>query len=433
MKLKSCFLLLLCPILASFGQDKNTTQKDIALQAGKQVPAITVRVITALNAESTLQLAGYNDRILLLDFWSTSCGSCIQSLPELTALQTRFPDQLKIILVGYEKSDRITRFFRSPKQAAYRGLPVVYSDTLLKKLFAHQYIPHIAWICKGVYLGATGAEQVNPENIALVLQGKNPAGGEKRDQLAFNYSEPVFPLNTNPALQQVKPLWTSAFSGYLPGLPLKAGQTRDSLAGTRRFYAINHPVLHLYALALGSGLPMQTNRRILEGTDTGLVYQKPRGYYAGWTRLHCFSYEVTYPENTPQALVKAKMKGDLDCYLGLSGSIQERQVSCLVLRRAARPAVIKQTVYSPETGTPSDSIRYISAADLAYRLNNLPGFPPVISELDEKQTVQINPRSAAPADIAGWQALLAPCGLSLEQERRQLPMFVLHSNSFIKH
>src|ERR1700733_15177282 len=97
MKLKISLLALLCPIFWASAQQTNTN-KVSALTVGEALPSLNISVISGNNTQSRdLHLPGHSD-LLLVDFWSTTCGSCIKSLPELTRLQNKFKGQLRVVL-----------------------------------------------------------------------------------------------------------------------------------------------------------------------------------------------------------------------------------------------------------------------------------------------------------------------------------------------
>ena len=50
-----------------------------------------------LNVSRPLELDDFKDRIILLDFWTYSCVSCIKSLPEIKKLEDRFGSKLLVI------------------------------------------------------------------------------------------------------------------------------------------------------------------------------------------------------------------------------------------------------------------------------------------------------------------------------------------------
>jgi peroxiredoxin len=59
----------------------------------------------------------------LINFWATSCVTCVKEMPDLKALQTQFSDQgfqVVAIAMAYDKPEFVERF------AQERGLPFVF-------------------------------------------------------------------------------------------------------------------------------------------------------------------------------------------------------------------------------------------------------------------------------------------------------------------
>jgi len=48
-----------------------------------------------------------NDKLLLLDFWTTCCGPCIASFPHLEEIQGKYNNELQIIAISDEKVSRL--------------------------------------------------------------------------------------------------------------------------------------------------------------------------------------------------------------------------------------------------------------------------------------------------------------------------------------
>ncbi len=58
--------------------------------------------------EKTISLSDFEGQYILLDFWGSWCGPCLQELPELKALQQKYKDKKLVILniAVEEKEDR---------------------------------------------------------------------------------------------------------------------------------------------------------------------------------------------------------------------------------------------------------------------------------------------------------------------------------------
>ena len=79
-----------------------------ALTIGDTVPDITITNVYNYPA-STIHLSDLKGKLVILDFWSTWCGACIEAFPKMEKLQKEFGDQLQVILVNTYEGDTIQR------------------------------------------------------------------------------------------------------------------------------------------------------------------------------------------------------------------------------------------------------------------------------------------------------------------------------------
>ena len=403
MKLKIAFLLLLCAFFRASAQ---------ALKIGETLPKT---VIDGINP------ADYNNKLLILDFWASSCSSCIESMPKLADLQKAYGENIKIFLIDYERPGNIVRFLAARPELSRLNLPIIAQDTALSRMFIHQYLPHVVWIYKGRYIQATDAEYVNKNSIDSLLSGKALAAEQKTDILNFDDHEPLFPVTANKQLFVV-PLYTSALSGYIKGLPLSAGTVTDSTQHRKRYYVINHSIAHLYALALNSSLPLQPNRRVLPN-EQDYAYTQKDGYYTPWQQKHCYSYEFTGPQATPDSLINNKMLSDLGQYLQLNGKIVNRKVACLLLQGKPVQSNSGRLIRQDTSGSYTQ-LQHITMDDLIYILNREAGMPPVIGQTNSTVSFDLI-INTPPRTVADWQELLKTGGLHLEPAEKVIPMFIL--------
>lgn len=99
-------LLALLLMLAFLGcsSDSDTTS---AINTGtmKDAPNFTLRSINGEN----ITLADFKGKVVLVDFWATWCGPCLQSIPELVRLQEQYRDSGLVILgVSMDEPDQLT-------------------------------------------------------------------------------------------------------------------------------------------------------------------------------------------------------------------------------------------------------------------------------------------------------------------------------------
>lgn len=140
------------------------------LKVGDKLPQLKLAGLFNTTTDSVL-ISG-NTRLMVLDFWSTWCGPCVQSLPYLHHIQKQYPKELAILLLNADAKPKLDEFIAAYKQQNEFSLPMLKYTVYVKALFAHYTIPHLVWInADGVIIAITDKEALNDANIATALQG----------------------------------------------------------------------------------------------------------------------------------------------------------------------------------------------------------------------------------------------------------------------
>jgi cytochrome c biogenesis protein CcmG, thiol:disulfide interchange protein DsbE len=58
---------------------------------------------TIKDADRTVSLHDYRDRIVLLNFWASWCAPCIEEIPSLVQLQKRLGDKVTVLAVSIDE------------------------------------------------------------------------------------------------------------------------------------------------------------------------------------------------------------------------------------------------------------------------------------------------------------------------------------------
>lgn len=153
-----------------------TAQSEIIkpLYTGDRLPDIMFTQV--LNHTDTKgSISGFqqnNQKLLLLDFWNTTCIPCIKSFKKLDSLQQVFKQELQILLVTPEDSNIVKATIDRWEKANNQKLriPVITNDTLLQKYIHKQYNPHYAWIAPdNVLIAQTSSSFVTAEILKTYL------------------------------------------------------------------------------------------------------------------------------------------------------------------------------------------------------------------------------------------------------------------------
>lgn len=96
--------------LLAVGCDRGSHPK----QLGKAAPGFTVS-----DGTETVDLQKLRGKVVLLNFWATWCGPCIQEVPSLNQLQEQMPG-LAIVGVSTDEDDPVYRSFLVDHHIVYK-------------------------------------------------------------------------------------------------------------------------------------------------------------------------------------------------------------------------------------------------------------------------------------------------------------------------
>ncbi len=317
------------------------------LQIGDTIPEylwhLPLQVVNHPRAggKDTITLNDYRDKLIILDFWATWCKPCISSLYKLDTLQKQFTDEIAVIPATYEAKEKAGTFIANKGWS----LPSAVGDTILKKYFPHQSIPHQVWIKSGRVEAIAGSEYANKQTITSLLSGRK-VDFEHKNEVYFNKGLPLF-LNGNGG-DGSNLLYQSVISGRLNARV--SGVTR---ASPNQILAYNQTVEELYALALQSETaayfgPLTYERYALYEVDDTLRYRiSPRmaastnddSIKGQWVRDNWYCYNLVLPSGNSEEDVNSRMLQDLNAffgdYLNLRVSFEHRDVTALAIVKRA--------------------------------------------------------------------------------------------------
>ncbi|WEA01752.1 TlpA family protein disulfide reductase [Mucilaginibacter sp. SJ] len=185
MKLIICSMAFLCLKFPAYSQTPDT---QTSLFPGQYMPDVSINNIVNSKNKSA-KISDFKGKILILDFWATTCGGCIQSMPEMDSLQQVYKNRINILLVDSEKflDDerkvmRMLDIHRSWTRKKF-SLPIAIGDTAITNKFKFRGIPYVVWISQnGQILALTGKPEVTPENIERALAGEKLIAVDNNDK-----------------------------------------------------------------------------------------------------------------------------------------------------------------------------------------------------------------------------------------------------------
>ncbi|MFI5452182.1 FKBP-type peptidyl-prolyl cis-trans isomerase [Pedobacter sp. UC225_61] len=419
------------------------------LNVGDQVPDFQVGRIFNSPAK-TARIADFKKQLLIVDFWSTWCKGCVEALPEMDALQKKFGNRIKVLPVTYQSEDIVTKFWRSNHYTKSLSLSSVVDDKLFSQYFTHRSIPHEVWIYKGKVIAITQPEYVDANNIEKVLNGE-PINWPVKDD--FYVFDPTRERLFHPDADQIDTSTTflkyAAISGYKEGVNNELnGIVRDPLKKTIRAYGLNNSIYNTYLLNwnkvanLGSlvkpDIAIGPNQVIWEVTERSRYeFSSGLGYREDWLRKNGICFESVNTDTGQNDIGVAKsIISDLDALLGLKVRWEKRKEKVLILvltggmdRLRSRKAI----GFNDKTREWMEK-KYIQKGHLhqfrdfripiAEAMNKEEINPYVFDETGYKGMVDMDLNIPSWTDIAAVRKAIAPYGLELREEEREVDKFV---------
>ena len=123
-------------------------------------------------SQSSSSFQNLKDRLVVIDFFGTWCVPCVRALPKLSALQDKYKNQIRIILVSDESQNKLEGFI---KKQSNLTLPVVVDEQgIFTKLFQPPAYPYTVIVGKdGKVIAIPVSEDINEANIAKWLSEQN--------------------------------------------------------------------------------------------------------------------------------------------------------------------------------------------------------------------------------------------------------------------
>ncbi len=144
-KIKPLFLLLTLGLLVGCGTPADRAAQPPAEASGatdEAQPALSSFTAGTLDGGTFTQDALFTKDVTILNFWSTTCGPCVEEMPALAAFAGALPDNVQLLTVCLDGSGNAEDAQRILTEAGYEGLTLVSGDgDFLSLCAAIQYTP----------------------------------------------------------------------------------------------------------------------------------------------------------------------------------------------------------------------------------------------------------------------------------------------------
>ncbi|MFC3352422.1 redoxin family protein [Sphingobacterium zeae] len=337
--LKSIRALALSALMVSmFSLSAQTPRKDSgadgptpikALNIGDKIPQslwdTPLEVVNHPTGQKTIKLSEYRDkRLIILDFWATWCGSCVESLGKIQHMLKYDQSEIVFIPVTFQSDAVVSKFQQGNNIAQQWQFPLVVGDKLLKQLFSHATISHFVWIDgNGTVKAFTSSEYITDTQLQRGLSNDFAQVKMKIDQIDFDPKQPLL----IPELADLKARYTG-FRGSLAGVaPTSGMQNLDSL-GLKRRYFVNATLRTLCMDAMSDiqGVQLAKKKIVYEVVDENRYFNKEQVNADVYIQQYGLCYEAVLPIESTTGAFRETLRNDLWQHFKIKLAIEERKV-----------------------------------------------------------------------------------------------------------
>lgn len=360
------------------------------------------------------------DKVVVLDFFSTWCSSCLALFPHLDSLKAKYGKQLEIFIVTREPREKVEKMLKTKAIAKGFKLPFIVEDTVLNALFPHSTIPHEVILKDAVVAAITFSEFINDNTIEKLLAGDQIDLPVKSD-IRYDPAKSVY--GNNVGSPNELSIWKFLFTKHIDGLSSVGGWSISADSLRKRFARVNNFLL--YYMTWASDMMGNKNRVILHVKDSSKFFITGSSEYA-WKMNNTYGMEIVIPASWSWSRVYSWVLGQLNMCLNYRIYTREQLVDCWVLSDSENRLV------GPDNETREDgkSARiYKSLASLISALNfqaqGKPFVPIVINEVKGTYIEEIRLNVDNIHDPVAVSRALKPYGLELKPAKRKLKMLII--------
>lgn len=376
-----------------------------------------------------IRLSDLKGKLVILDFWSTWCGSCIEAFPKMEKLQNEFDGLVQFILVNNFEGDdpsRVKTFLTKRKERTGQTLELPYSllQVSLKEYFPYRFVPHYVWIQGGRVIATTSQFEISKKNIQTVLNGEKVDFHLKKDNIDFNKNKPLF-LDGNGGTENTFVL-RSILSGYREGLGRTSGIDIDSSGKFTRLYAINYSLDGLLRIAYPEIFAdYAANQFMIESA----VEQK---YFPGsidksksrYTDAYC--YDIVTPAVSREEML-SYVREDIYRSFHIKITKEQRLLNCLILSDTHH--VFHRPPDKPKDNPDGNKNGVQTILSFTKQLNDHAAFKSLYVINEAIPTAGISAViPGADASLAQMKDFLKAQGFSLSIEKRLVDVAVINFN-----
>ena len=362
------------------------------------------------------RLEDFKGKWLILDFFTSSCGACISSFPQVSQQAKQFADKLTYMMVG-APDNSIGPLYERFREKLALPMPCAFDHGLFER-WGIEAVPRVYLIddqgvIRSISSGLTAGQ------LSDFLQGKaanTPVYYSSPDSTilygsAFTRYQPKFERFTDPVTV------TSDSNGTL--FDCKGNSLENMLN-----YAFWEDMSPAGSLGGDSTFYLYANKPILETTDSLLFkfsYKENRNIY---------NYTFRMRGGPTIDVLRSTMREDLCHFFGWNIVVETRKQPCLKLVAKAGAAERLHTKGGPRTLTGNQRIMDYSVRNFPFRdfyrglCDGLPGVR-ILDETGIRENVDFSLSGGPWFSVVDAQASLRPLGLELVPDSVKVKVLVV--------
>ncbi len=433
MKMLVSLCLAVCCAHGSLGQEREK------LEVGDAMPPYVLQNMINYKTK-TMDLADFRGKLLILDFWSTSCQACVAGWPKTLKIQEKFNDKIQIVMVNRFESKRMVREFITNRKKVTdvdMYLPVSCADPGIAELFPSAGVPAYAWIgADGVVGSLTNSLEFTEENVARwVAEGPQQLVQmmERSDWLRVNPALPLFVDGNGGSERTDNFIWSSTLTKAVNNITGALAMQAEPGFG---YYILSTgaPPVILYATAYCD------RNRLPSNQVAGFIHQSRIDWQVSDPRpkdpneRYAFNYQLIAGRPVARGELIDMMKSDLDRYFGYQVKIEKRTRTSLVFRVVDKEKVeslrTTKTISSVPAIVKDNLVRIVGAnfTDLVGFMENASSYFSSPYPIEDKTGIDFPIELSANCKCLEYQSLdtaLRKFGISLTLEDIPVDMLVV--------
>ena len=280
----------------------------------------------------------------------------------------------------------------------------------------------------GVVVAITASDYVTAANIETILSGTVPSWQVKNDAGGYDYSQPLWQVNTNITMYSTAGnSYGSICTPHLNGVAVRNTNEVDSVTGIHTIRAVNFAIAELYQFLLPHRDNYPKSHIALDPAYADLFIFPDKGFRDRWDGKNTFCYEATFPPGTSQEMIDSKVKADLDAFLKVKSAFKTTATPCFELARDTgykRKAEQESYMALSAMATKNDLV-FLSAEHMVHQLNEAYWGIPFYNDISTAESTPILLPEQVLTDTATLSKELQKQGIILRKVTREVDMLFL--------